>query len=60
MQINLMNHGVIEKIEVGLAFGKLIAALPQALAKACSDSCAQSLWQRRFAYERPIQPHAPN
>ena len=34
MQINLTNHGVIENIEVGMALGKLIAMLHEALAKA--------------------------
>ncbi|AHD17210.1 hypothetical protein C163_08705 [Pseudomonas sp. FGI182] len=29
-----MNHGVIENIEVGMALGKLIAKMPEALAKA--------------------------
>ncbi len=34
MQITLMNHGVIENTEVGMALGKLIATVPEALAKA--------------------------
>ncbi len=34
MQITLMNHGVIENMEVGMALGKLIATVPEALAKA--------------------------
>jgi len=34
MQITFVNHGVIENIEVGMALGKLIATVPEALAKA--------------------------
>ncbi|ESW38179.1 hypothetical protein CMV24_15650 [Pseudomonas plecoglossicida] len=34
MQINPTNHSVIENIEVGMALGKLIAMLHEALAKA--------------------------
>lgn len=34
MQITLINHGVIENIEVDMALGKLIATVPEALAKA--------------------------
>lgn len=32
--LTLMNHSVIENMEVGMALGKLIATVPEALAKA--------------------------
>ncbi len=34
MQITIANHGVIENIGVGMALGKLIAAVPEALVEA--------------------------